>query len=424
MSMHTRRRATTALRAGSAFALAIAAMGGLATTSQAATSSSQAAMTVSPTVGNEAGGQSITATSTTNKFYSGKVYVQFQTTTALTGNCATTYTATAANSIINATSTSIISSKKISIKVPVLTGATVGATQLWLVCSYNGNSAGTSTLLAKGSYTTAGAPTVTALTADYKIPTYGGPISVVGTGFVSGLTATLGGQALTDVNVVDATLFTATAPAHTAGDVALTVTTVGGSATVLSSATNAFTYVSALSISPTTGVSGSTTPVTLAIQGTGFNDISWGDTAGTAVAGAGDVPGKGPDSNGAHIYLLHMSKAGTGVGAPAISGGVPQYVGTAFNAGTGTNKTAAEAGECQNVAVISDTELTCSIDLANGYVTWTGANTQLAQSTGADVATGVYTVALVDDGDAAAYTYALGNTTSLSSTNVFVVAPF
>lgn len=419
MSIQTTRTAHV-LRGTTALALAITAMGGLATASQAATSS-QAAMTLSSATGKEAGGQAITATTTTNKFYTGKVYVQFQLTSTLTGNCQTTYTATAANSVINATSTAIITSRKINIVVPNLTAAAgAGTTQYWQVCSYNGNTAGTSTLLAKGSYTSTAAPTITALTADYRIPTFGGTtVQITGTNFVAPVSATIGGVAMTDVTVVDSTLLTATAPAHAAGDVALTVTAVGGSATVLSSATYAFTYVSSLSVSPVTGVSGASTPVTVAIQGTGFNDISWGDTTGAAVTAAEAT--HGPDSNGAHVYLLSLAVAG-----------VPRYDATAWNIATGADKTTAEAGECQNVAVISDTELTCSLDLANGYVTSDGAGTQPAQSTGADVATGLYTVALVDDGDLAARDYsdgASGGTspgypTQLSSTNVFVVAPF
>lgn len=420
MTIQTTRTAHV-LRAGAAFALAITAVGGLATTSQAATST-QAAMTLSSATGKEAGGQSITGTTTTNKFYTGKVYVQFQLTTTLTANCQTTFTTPAANQYINATSTAIITARKVNIVVPVLTAAAgAGTTQYWQVCAYNGNTAGTSTLLAKGSYTSTAAPTITALTADHKIPTYGGTVNVVGTNFVAPLTATIGGLAMTDVSIVDSTLFTATAPAHAAGDVAMTVTSVGGSVTILSTATNAFTYVDSLSVSPNTGVSGAATPVTVAISGTGFNNISWGDTTGAAVAGAGDVPTKGPDSNGAHLYLLSTAVAG-----------VPRYDATGFAIATPVSKTIAEAGECQNVAVISDTELTCSLDLANGYVAPSGANTQAAQSTGGDIATGLYTIALVDDGDLAARDYADGASggaspgypTQLSSTNVFVVAPF
>lgn len=387
MSIRSIGAGSTATRTAVTFALALAAVGGLATSSQSATTvTAQPAMTLSSPSGKEVGANAITASTATAKFYAGKTYVQFQLTTALTNNCQPTFTTTAANSIINATSTAIISNKKISVVVPTLTAASgAGTTQLWLVCAYAGNTAGTSKLLAKAGYTSAGAPTLTALAADVQVPTYGGTtINVVGTGFLAGVnSATLGGRALTDINVVDDTQFTATVPTNPVGDAALTVTTVGGSATLLSAATYAYTYVDAIQVSPTTGVSGTVVP--MSVQGYGFNNVAW-----SASTGAGTI---GDDSS-AHVYLV------------AASG---------YNqAASGGNKTAGQKNECHTVQVISDTELVCTLDLAKS----SSATKDLAL-TGTATATGLYQVSVVKDG-----TVGGGSAQVLSAGSAFAVAPF
>ena len=167
----------------------------------------------------------ITATTTTNKFYTGKVAVQFQLTTSLTGNCSTNYTAAAANQFIAATSTAIISAKKISVVVPTLTaaggaGTTPDLAGLCLQQQQHDH------LEAAGQgrvHQRRRAGRCRRLTANVQVPTYGGTtINVVGTGFAAGVnSATLGGKQLTDINVVDDTLFTATTPANPAGNAAL-----------------------------------------------------------------------------------------------------------------------------------------------------------------------------------------------------------
>jgi hypothetical protein len=389
MSIRTIGARSTATRSAVTFALALAAVGGLATSSQSATVSTQPAMALSSPSGKEVGGNAITATTTTNKFYAGKVAVQFQLTTSATANCSTTYTTAAANSFIAATSTAIISAKKISVVVPTLTAASgAGTTQTWLVCAYNSTNTTTSKLLAKASYISAGAPTLTALGADVQLPTYGGTtVSVVGAGFAAGVnSATLGGKALTDINVVDDTLFTATVPSNPVGDAALTVNTVGGSATILSTATNAFTYVDAVQVSPTTGVSSTT--VTMSVQGYGFNNVTWSASTG----------GTTTDDASAHVYLL----GATGYN-PVVSGG---------------NKTTPQRNECYSVQVISDTELVCTLDLSKS--TAATIDTALANT---PTATGLYQVSIVKDGTIGANT---GNRAAqtLSAGSAFTVAPF
>ena len=83
--------------------------------------------------------------------------------------------------------------------------------------------------------------TVTGLTPSFG-PTAGGTIlTIVGSGFVSGATVTVGGLAATGVTVVNATTIQATTPAHSAATVDVAVTIPGPQTGTL---TGAFTYSS------------------------------------------------------------------------------------------------------------------------------------------------------------------------------------
>ncbi|MGA2699127.1 MAG: IPT/TIG domain-containing protein, partial [Methanoregula sp.] len=80
------------------------------------------------------------------------------------------------------------------------------------------------------------APTVTSIASPAAGPLAGGnTVTIYGTGFVSGATVSIGGNAATNVNVASGTSITCTAPAGSAGAVSLTVTTPGGTS-------NAVTY--------------------------------------------------------------------------------------------------------------------------------------------------------------------------------------
>ena len=84
-----------------------------------------------------------------------------------------------------------------------------------------------------------------------------------------------------------------------AGASALTVNTVGGTATLLSSASFAYKYVDSIQVSPTTGVSGTSVP--LSVQGYGFNNVTWTASTGGATT----------DDANAHVYLLGATGYGT-----------------------------------------------------------------------------------------------------------------
>jgi hypothetical protein len=77
--------------------------------------------------------------------------------------------------------------------------------------------------------------TVTSVTPGVGVITGGSPITISGTGFVSGATISAGGSAATNVVVVSAIKITARTPAHAAGTVNVTVTNADTSSGVLTS---------------------------------------------------------------------------------------------------------------------------------------------------------------------------------------------
>ena len=115
----------------------------------------------------------------------------------------------------------------------------------------------------------------------------GTPVTITGTGFLSGATVSLGGTAATGVTVVSSTSITATTGAHGAGAVNVVVTNTDAQS---GTKTNGYTYTTSnpaptvSSISPTSGTTAGGTPVT--ITGTGFLSgatVSLGGTAATGV---------------------------------------------------------------------------------------------------------------------------------------------
>ena len=70
-------------------------------------------------------------------------------------------------------------------------------------------------------------------------------MTITGTNFAAGATATFGGTAATNVVVVNSTTITATTPAHAAGAVTVTVTVNGQNGNLA----NGFTYNGTVAIS-------------------------------------------------------------------------------------------------------------------------------------------------------------------------------
>ena len=131
------------------------------------------------------------------------------------------------------------------------------------------------------------APTITSITPNTGGAAGGTSVTIMGTGFLTGATVTLGGTAATNVNVVGGTSITATTPAHTAGAVSVVVTNSDTQAGTLN---NGYTYSASnpaptiTSITPNTGAVSGGTSVT--VTGTGFlagATVSMGGTAATNV---------------------------------------------------------------------------------------------------------------------------------------------
>ncbi len=143
------------------------------------------------------------------------------------------------------------------------------------------------TFRASGGGTGNPAPTVTSIAPNNGTTTGGTPITITGTGFLSGATVSLGGTAATGVTVVSSTSITATTAAHTSGAVSVVVTNTDAKSGTLS---NGYTYTASnpaptvTSISPNSGSASGGTPVT--ITGTGFlagATVKLGGTAATGV---------------------------------------------------------------------------------------------------------------------------------------------
>ena len=108
-------------------------------------------------------------------------------------------------------------------------------------------------------------------------------MTITGTNFAAGATATFGGAAATNVVVVNSTTITATTPAGSAGAVTVTVTVNGQ----IGNLTNGFSYVVAPTVSSVSPNSGSTLGGTaVTITGTNFATgatATFGGTAATNV---------------------------------------------------------------------------------------------------------------------------------------------
>jgi hypothetical protein len=266
----------------------------------------------------------------------------------------------------------------------------------WNVCVYDSASTTSGTLLAAASYTLVVPPTITSI-IPVSSPAGGGQsITVNGTGFGSGSTAisgSIGGAALTDIKVApDGASFTATTgPRAAESGLALTVITQGGTVSSLDPDNNGlpqdgdsttndapipFTYSNGITVTPNTAASG--TAVTLDVNGAGFSQLTF-DSGGT------------PTSTQAHVFLVKDA-----------------YV-AASNRGV---------AECDVLAVVSDTELICTLDLSADQLS--PADSTVVPST--PIADGAYIVTVVADGATDAGSDA--DPTIISSGAAFIVAPY
>ncbi|MBI4942701.1 MAG: IPT/TIG domain-containing protein [Actinobacteria bacterium] len=388
MKLTTRRPRRTALAAIAAVGLAALATGvGAGPASAAAV-----AGTLSATSGPSGGTNTLTMTTTAAKFFTGTL-VSFQYKATATTACSAAYASAVAVSstagIVLATP-KILSSTKIAITVPSTVALQGSATSAnWLVCVYPGSNTTTSLLSASAAYSIAAKPTlaVSPISPASGPALGGGTVTVTGTNFITGLTAKIGSVALTGITVASGTTFTATVPPQAAGSaMSLSVTTTGGTATKAA----AYTYTNGIIVTPNTTPT-ATAATDLDILGVGFSGL---DFAGAVSGGSFKTDGTAPADAGAHVFIVQGDYDSTD---------------------NSSAKTLAEAGECVNVLVVSDTELICTLNTADKY----------NQSGDPAIADGVYTITVVNDGQVDAVTNNVDYSESIiSSGSTFTVAPY
>jgi YD repeat-containing protein len=153
---------------------------------------------------------------------------------------------------------------------------------------------GTSAISPADRFRYLSAPVVTSVTPNSDFTAGGTSVRITGSNFFGaglGTTVSFGPNAATITSLLD-TVIMATAPAHFAGTVDVTVTTVGGTSTA--STADQFTYLDA--VPAVTGINPATGPVNggtyVTITGTGLTDLAavrFGDTPSTFFAATSDT---------------------------------------------------------------------------------------------------------------------------------------
>jgi hypothetical protein len=391
--------------------------------SAVAASAATASMTLSSFFGPSGGGNTIVGTVAggVSAFPAGtNPVVQFQYTgagsTACTANARTqtqvagTGTSTTAG-VLTADPGTVkrINATKIAFQVPNgpypggnssvnSTGLVLVGTQVsskWFVCVYDSDSS-SSNLLASSAYTVAAKPTITSILPTSSPAAGGQAITVNGTGFTAlngPISGAIGGAALTNIKVSSiGNSFTATTGARASGtSLALTVTAPGGQVGSLDPDNNGlaqdgdpntndipipFEYTNGITITPNTAPLG--TVVSVDVTGAGFSSLTFA---------ANDIP----VSNHAHVFLVEGA-----------------YV-------PGTNRGVAE---CEDAAVVSDTELACTLDLSANQL----RPTDSTPLTSTPIDEAAYTLTVVADGSTTAGGNA--NPTIVSSGATFTVGAY
>ncbi len=161
---------------------------------------------------------------------------------------------------VNATSVVFVS----AIKLTAVTPAHVsGPVEVRVTNAISGD-----TFALPNGFTYTAPPVVTSVAPANGSPAGGNVVTINGSAFGNGATATFGGTAATGVTFISSTQLQATTPAHTAGAVTVQVTNPN---TQSGSKANAFTYNAAMSVtsvSPAGGISGGGETVT--VSGSGF----------------------------------------------------------------------------------------------------------------------------------------------------------
>ena len=136
--------------------------------------------------------------------------------------------------------------------------------------------------LANTLFTYVAPPTVASVSPNNGSGSGGTSVTLTGTGFTGATGVTFGGNAATNVTVVNATTITATVPARSAGTASVVVTTIGGS----NAANSLFTY--SPTVTASTANLASNAPA-LTINGAGFSTTPGNNTVAFTPAGTGTV---------------------------------------------------------------------------------------------------------------------------------------
>ncbi|MEU8569589.1 IPT/TIG domain-containing protein [Streptomyces pathocidini] len=269
-----------------------------------------------------------------------------------------------------ATSFTIVSPTQITATAPAGSG-TVNVTVV--------GPGGTSNAL---PYTYVNAPVITSIFPTSGPLAGGNTVTITGTGFTSATAVSFGGTPATFI-VNSATQITATAPAHAAGAVNVTVTSPGGTSNAVP-----YTYVAAptiTSISPPSGPTSGGNTVT--ITGTGFGGataVTFGPNPATSftIVSPTQITATAPAGTGS-VNVTVTGPGGTSnavpytyVGAPTITSVVPNTGplaggNTVTITGTGfTGATAVNFGPnpATSFTIVSPTQITATAPAGTGTV--------------------------------------------------------
>jgi hypothetical protein len=306
-------------------------------------------VTLSVAKGPSGGGNAITLTASGDTFVEGSIGVEFQYVLPGAGGvCSATY-ANAANptgagnpavqtagivQVTGADDLRVLSPTTLVVTVPALLALIANQTLAdYNVCVYDGTTVNTSALIAAapGPYTIAASATIISVSPTAGSAQGGTIVTVYGTNFTSGMTASIGGVAMEVLSVAgNGQSFTGRAPAHSAGGpFAISVTTPGGTKTQ----PNLFTFTNGITATPISAPNDKATGVNLYVRGVDFDALVFTNTKGNT-----------PNHASAHVYLVAGEYDATASAGSKTNGGVV---------------------ECVNVIVLSPTELVCKLRLVS-----------------------------------------------------------
>ena len=226
------------------------------------------------------------------------------------------YTGTAVNSLTGVASNDDDGCSPNSLGSRIQFSAVSGTTYRFAVDGFSG-ATGTFTLALSLPGAPA-APTVTGLNPTSGSTAGGNQVTLTGTGFTGATAVTFGATAATSFSVQSATQILATAPAHAAGPVNVTVTTPAGTSTT--GAGNQYTYVAPVAaptvtgLNPTSGSTAGGNQVTLTGTGfTGATAVTFGATAATSfsVQSATQILATAPAHAAGPVNVTVTTPAGT-----------------------------------------------------------------------------------------------------------------